>query len=76
MMQSLNSFGVRDEKSLGFGILATALAGCLQSQPNQAPVPEPAVECTKVDLKKLLDQFDIFGAVDWFSSNRAANKDQ
>ena len=57
-------------------VLATALAGCLQSQPNQASVPEPAVECTKVDLKKLLDQFDIFGAVDWFSSNRAANKDQ
>jgi hypothetical protein len=57
-------------------VLATALAGCLQSQPNQAPVPEPAVERTKVDLKKLLDQFDIFGAVDWFSSNRAANKDQ
>ena len=57
-------------------VLATALAGCLQSQPNQAPVPESAVEPTKVDLKKLLDQFDIFGAVDWFSSNRAANKDQ
>jgi hypothetical protein len=39
-------------------------------------VPEPAVEPTKVDLKKLLDQFDIFGAVDWFNSNRAANKNQ
>jgi hypothetical protein len=36
----------------------------------------PAVEPTKVDLKKLLDQFDIFGAVDWFNSNRAANKNQ
>ena len=57
-------------------VLATALAGCLQSQPNQAPVRAPAVEPTKVDLKKLLDQFDIFGAVDWFNSNRAANKDQ
>ena len=57
-------------------VLATALAGCLQSQPNQASVPEPAVECTKVDLKKLLDQFDIFGAVDRISSNSAANKDQ
>ena len=55
-------------------VLATALAGCLQSQPNQAPAP--AVEPTKVDLEKLLDQFDIFGAVDWFNSNRAANKDQ
>ena len=42
-------------------VLATALAGCLQSQPNPAPVPAPAVEPTKVDLKKLLDQFDIFG---------------
>lgn len=57
-------------------VLATALAGCLQSQANPAPVPEPAVEPTKVDLKKLLDQFDIFGAVDWFNSNRAANKNQ
>ena len=57
-------------------VLATALAGCLQSQPNPAPVPEPAVEPNKVDLKKLLDQFDIFGAVEWFNSNRAANKNQ
>ena len=57
-------------------VLATALAGCLQSQPNPGPVPEPAVEPTKVDLKKLLDQFDSFGAVDWFNSNRAANKNQ
>ena len=57
-------------------VLATALAGCLQSQPNPAPVPAPAVEPTKVDLKKLLDQFDIFGAVDWFNSNSAANKNQ
>ena len=64
------------KKVLVSAVLATALAGCLQSQPNQASVPEPAVECTKVDLKKLLDQFDIFGAVDWLSSNRAANKDQ
>jgi hypothetical protein len=46
----------------------------LQPKPNPAPVP--AVEPTKVDLKKLLDQFDIFGAVDWFNSNRAANKNQ
>ena len=57
-------------------VLATALAGCLQSQPNPAPVPELAVEPKKVDLKKLLDQFDIFGAVDWFNSNSAANKNQ
>ena len=57
-------------------VLTTALAGCLQSQPTPGPVPEPAVEPTKVDLKKLLDQFDIFGAVDWFNSNRAANKNQ
>lgn len=57
-------------------VLATALAGSLQSQPNQAPVREPAVEPTKVDLQNLLDQFDIFGAVDWFSSNRSTNKDQ
>jgi hypothetical protein len=55
-------------------VLATALAGCLQPQPNPAPVP--TVEPTKVDLKKLLDQFDIFGAVDWFNSNRAANNNQ
>ena len=64
------------KKVLVWVVLATALAGCLQSQPNPAPVPEPAVEPTKVELKKLLDQFDIFGAADWFNSNRAANKNQ
>jgi hypothetical protein len=27
-----------------------------------------------VDLQKLMDQFDISGAFDWFNSHRAANK--
>ena len=71
-----NSFGVCDEKVVVFVVLATALSGCLQSQPNQAPVPAPAVEPTKVDLQKLLDRFDISGAFDWLNSHRAANKDK
>lgn len=62
------------KKVMVFVVLATALTGCLQSQP--VPAPEPAFEPTKVDLQKLLDRFDISGAFDWLNSHRAANKDK
>ena len=45
-----NSFGVCNEKVVVFVVLATALSGCLQSQPEQESVPEPAVEPEKVGL--------------------------
>ncbi|MDB4169282.1 hypothetical protein N9747_04590 [Planktomarina sp.] len=51
------------------------MTGCLQSKPEQESVPEPAVEPEKVNLQKLVDQFDIFVAFDWLNSHRAGNKD-
>jgi len=70
-----NSFGVCDEKVVVFVVLATALIGCLHSQPEQESVPEPAVEPEKVGLQKLVDQFDISAVFDQFNSHRAGNKD-
>tara|TARA_B100000497_G_C7671623_1_gene405328 strand:- start:60 stop:224 length:165 start_codon:yes stop_codon:yes gene_type:complete len=52
------------KKVVVFVALATALSGCLQSQPEQESVPELAVEPEKVDLQKLVDQFDISAAFD------------
>ena len=63
------------KKMMIFVVLATALTGCLQSQPEQESVPEPAVEPEKVNLQKLVDKFDIFVAFDWLNSHRAGNKD-
>lgn len=57
------------KKVMIFVVLATALAGCLQSQ------PEPAAEPEKVDLQKLVDQFDISAMFDWLNGYRTANKD-
>jgi hypothetical protein len=57
------------KKVMIFVVLATALTGCLQS------VPEPAAEPEKVDLQKLVDQFDISAMFDWLNGYRAANKD-
>jgi hypothetical protein len=51
--------------------LATVLTRCLQFQPEQASAPEPAAKPKKLDLQKLMDQFDISGAFDWFNSHRA-----
>ena len=68
------SFGICMKKVMIWAVLATVLTGCLQSQPGQATAPEPAAQPKKVDLQKLMDQFDISGAFDWFNSHRAANK--
>ena len=57
-----------------FVVLAAALTGCLQSQPEPASVPEPAAEPEK-HLQKLVDQFDISAMFDWLNGYRAANKD-
>ena len=63
------------KKVMIFVVLATALTGCLQSQPEPASVPEPAAEPEKVDIQKLVDQFDISAMFDWLNGYRAANKD-
>ena len=64
------------KKVMIWAVLATVLMGCLQSQPEQASAPEPAAQPKKVDLQKLMDQFDISGAFDWLNSHRAANKNK
>ena len=64
------------KKVMIWAVLATVLTGCLQSQPEQASAPEPAAQPNKVDLQKLMDQFDISGAFDWLNSHRAANKNK
>ena len=64
------------KKVIIWAVLVTFLTGCLQSQPEQAAAPEPAAQPNKVDLQKLMDQFDISGAFDWFNSHRAANKNK
>ena len=63
------------KKVMTFVVLATALTGCLQSQPQPALVPGAAAEPEKVDLQKLVDQFDISAMFDWLNGYRAANKD-
>jgi hypothetical protein len=63
------------KKVIIFVVLATALTGCLQSQPEPASVPESAAEPEKVDLQKLVDQFDISPMFDWLKGYRVANKD-
>jgi hypothetical protein len=63
------------KKVMIFVVLATALTGCLQSQPEPASVPEAAAEPEKVDLQKLVAQFDISAIFDWLNGYRAANKD-
>ena len=64
------------KKVMIWTVIATVLTGCLHSQPEQASAPEPAAQPKKVDLQKLLDQFDISGAFDWLNSHRAANKNK
>ena len=59
-----NSFGVCDEKSCGFCRFGNCFEWMLQSQPEQESIPELAVEPEKVDLQKLVDQFDISAAFD------------
>ena len=53
------------KKVMIWAVLATVLTGCLQPQPEQASAPEPAAQPKKVDLQKLMDQFDISGTFDW-----------
>jgi hypothetical protein len=72
----VTSFGICYEKMMIWAVLATVLTGCLQSQPEQAPAPEPAAKPKKVVLQKLMDQFDISGAFDWLNSHRSANKNK
>ena len=64
------------KKVMIWAVFATILTACLHSQPEQASAPEPAAQPKKVDLQKLLDQFDISGAFDWLNSHRAANKNK
>ena len=72
----VTSFGICYKKVIIWAVLSTVLTGCLQSQPEQASAPEPAAQPKKVDLEKLMDQFDISSAFDWFNSHRAANKNK
>jgi len=63
------------KKVMIFVVLATALTGCLQSQPEPASVPVSVVEPETVKLTKLVTLFDISAMFDWLNGYRTANKD-
>ena len=72
----VTSFGICYDKSDDLGRFGNRFNGMSAIQPEQASAPEPAAQPKKVDLQKLMDQFDISGAFDWLNSHRAANKNK